>query len=348
MGPPGEAMAQHGFGQLSDSGSSGHRLRAAVLGLVLLLVPGTAHGQAADVLFEQGKQLLEEGKYDEACELLKKSDELDPAVGTKFHLADCYVKAGKTATGWKLFMEVASISKTVGYEEGEKAALERARQLEGDLSRLTIQVTAGQSRVSVTLDGRPVEARELGKPMPVDPGEYTVEATAPRKEAFSTTVRVAGPADAQTVVVPVLEDLAEGAASPASASVQPDRGTAQPQDDGSTQRLAGYIVGGVGIVGLGVGTIFGLSAISKWNERNEHCPGGRCDATAVQLADETNTAAMISNIGFGLGVVGLGVGGYLVFTAPSGTGDAAAAQPGMVASAVVDSTGASVTVRGDW
>ena len=51
---------------------------------------------AAQSLFDEGRRLMGEAKYADACPKLAESQKLDPGVGTQFHLADCYEHLGQT------------------------------------------------------------------------------------------------------------------------------------------------------------------------------------------------------------------------------------------------------------
>ncbi len=81
----------------------------------------------------------------------------------------------------------------------------------------------------------------------------------------------------------------------------------------------GLVVGAIGVVGLGVGTVFGLRAISKNDEAKEVCPRGNvCDEErGVDLTDDAKSAALVSNIGIGVGAAALVGGVVLYLTAPS-------------------------------
>ena len=92
---------------------------------------------AARALFDQARSLAKEGKYTEACPKFEESQRLDPGMGTLFNLADCHEHAGRTATAWTLFLEVASQAKSSGQPDREKAARQRASSLEATLSRLS-------------------------------------------------------------------------------------------------------------------------------------------------------------------------------------------------------------------
>jgi hypothetical protein len=80
----------------------------------------------------------------------------------------------------------------------------------------------------------------------------------------------------------------------------------------------GVGLGGVGVVGLGLGTVFGLSAKSKLDQSNN----GPCDASdhctsqGLSLRHDANSAATISTIGFVAGGVALATGVALFLVAP--------------------------------
>jgi hypothetical protein len=75
---------------------------------------------------------------------------------------------------------------------------------------------------------------------------------------------------------------------------------------------------GVGVVGLGVGTVFGLKTSSTWSDAKAHCTGLECDRTGVQLATDAKNAGTVSTIAFVAGGVLLAGGAVLFFTAPKG------------------------------
>jgi hypothetical protein len=93
-------------------------------------------------------------------------------------------------------------------------------------------------------------------------------------------------------------------------------------DPGAAQRTWGIVVGATGVVAVSVGAYFGLRALSKRNERDSACAsvsGGFCagDPGVQSLHDDARRSALLADIGFGVGVVALGVGAYLLVSAPS-------------------------------
>jgi hypothetical protein len=79
-------------------------------------------------------------------------------------------------------------------------------------------------------------------------------------------------------------------------------------------RKTGLAVAVVGLAGIGVGTYFGVTAISKKNQSNDgHClPDNRCDDTGFQLRSDGLTAAAASTALFAIGGAALITGVTLV------------------------------------
>ena len=93
--------------------------------LCVCLLPGIATAQstnkaAADALFNEGKRLMGEGKFAEACPKFKDSQAADPAVGTQLNLARCYKKAGLTASAWSEYRSAAAAARTAGQSKREE------------------------------------------------------------------------------------------------------------------------------------------------------------------------------------------------------------------------------------
>jgi hypothetical protein len=87
------------------------------------------------------------------------------------------------------------------------------------------------------------------------------------------------------------------------------------QSHSSTNATIGYVVGGLGVAGIGVGSVFGLTALSKKRARDEVCSNGTCtDPKGPELDDQARRAATISTIGMGVGLAGVGVGAWLLLS----------------------------------
>jgi hypothetical protein len=175
---------------------------------------------------------------------------------------------------------------------------------------------ADLAAVKVTMDGAPFTERLDGSPIAVDPGEHTFEFTAegfpPQKRvlvigegAKGRREEISLAPEAPVPVVPPVEP-------------QPIAPPPLPPPNGDGQRLISYVLGGAGVVALGLGAYFGLSAQSKYDESSPHCPmaSGSCDPEGVELGKDAHSLATASTIGFIAGGALLAGGVALFFTAP--------------------------------
>lgn len=303
-----------------------HRL--VLLGLLLLChatpcaaqQPSEANRLLAQSLFEQAKQLMTEGKYGEACPKLEQSQGLEAAAGTLLNLALCHEQQGKIATAWADFKAALSVARRDGRQDRIAAAEEHIASLEPRLPWLTVSVAGTVKGLVVSLDGASLAQSAFGTPFPVDPGSHELRAEAPGRMARSETVVVTA-GERRNVTVPPLDPLRAqpGPAVPPASSVDPVA-TERPVParhrtrDKGTSALP-WVLGSAGVLALGVGTYFGFRTLSKRQQSDTECPTDTtCSREGVKLNDQAWTSAWISNGAFGLGVIGVGVGSYLLLT----------------------------------
>ena len=313
--------------------------RSTIVSVVsLVLVVGsplrTAHAQEtsrAQALFDDGRRLMNEGHFPEACPKLAASQKLDPGAGTLMNLATCYEKNNQLASAWATFKEAAAASHASNHADWETAARGRADKLEPELARLAVTV-AKEAQVPglvVERDGKALDAAEWATPIPVDSGPHTIRALAPGKKTWSTQVTIGGPRSQASVAVPLLENEQAGAPPPERPAAPPPR-PSDPKDEGGTQRLVGLVVGGAGLVSLGAGAFFGLKARSTYDDALGQCnPSFQCRQRGLDLADDAKSQATISTIAFVAGGLLLAGGGVLYFTAPRGATRVGLGGPGL-------------------
>lgn len=298
-------------------------------------------------LFDSGKALMSAGKTDEACEKFAESERLDPRSGTLLNLAVCREQQGKIATAWLLFQEAIPLSRNDARPDREKLAKDKLAEIEPRLPRLAIEVPFPVDAIEVSLDGVAVGKAAWSEAAPIDPGDHQITVRAPGKKPWSTVVTIGPAADRHVVSVPNLEDdlpAVAPAASSASASASAPAPRPEPRHvPPERSNVAGYVIGGAGIAALGVGAFFGLRASQKWDDAQSNCTGDVCNAQAESLSREANTAAWVSNVGVGLGLVGIGVATWLLVSAP---GDKPHTKAGVRASPIAGTSTLGLGVSG--
>ena len=266
--------------------------------------------QKAEALFQEGVLLFNQGRFDEACPRFEASLAVIAGIGTRGKLAECWARVGRIASAYRLYLEVERLSRQDGDRERADVARQRARKLKPQLSYLEIVPgpSATSPGFSVTRNGLTVEPRTFDMRLPVDPGGYTISATAPGHQGWQSRVEV-GKAEKKTVRVPALVSLATPDDDPGHASDVPGLG-----------RITGLALVGVGTASLlGGTTFFALRARADWNDAqaSDDCDDSgerlRCDpgSPGDLLADDAASSAQWANITAGVGLLALSAGVYL-------------------------------------
>lgn len=187
--------------------------------------------------------------------------------------------------------------------------------------------------VRISLDGAPLVSRLEGTAIPIDPGSHTFRFEAPGREAVEKTL----------IVHEGEHDRRERIVFGPSAGERPSAPAPEPPRSGGT-RAIGLVAGAAGVVGLGLGTFFGLRAMSLWSSSQSECASKTSCAQhdqAVSDHDSAMSAATISTIGFLAGGAALAAGAWLFFTSPR-----APAQSGFQVVPGVGTNAASIELRG--
>jgi hypothetical protein len=290
------------------------RDRLAALAVALVASGGVARAQspppsggdaaaAAAELFQQGREALQERRFDVACARFAESQRLDPKVGTLLNLARCEDGAGKLAKALRYWDQALDLARRTS-DARQSYVVEQREVLVPRVPVLSIrglETLAPDARVR--LDDEELAPGDLASAVAVDPGEHVVRVTEAGHADAILGVAVAEGATASLA-------LHAGPLLPASAVDKPPGGAG-----GNTQRIVAVAMGGVGAIGLGVGAVFGAEAIGAANDHN--CSNGVCSTEADARVQRNGiTDGNVSTVAFVAGGVLLAGGIVLWLTAP--------------------------------
>ena len=305
------------------------RAQVALLSLSLVSVSSLAFAQGgvnstqAQALFEQGKDLIKDKKYHEACERFQASLKLEENNDTMLALARCHDLEGKNATAWGEYLGV--LKKSRGTPAGDFAD-DAAKELYPRLSKVKLVLATVPPDLDVKIDGVAYPKETLNADLPLDPGPHKILAKSEGRHDFEQTITV--PPDGKTTNVnlslPELtpEELAALKAKDNKEEVTP----ADP-----VKRWIGIGMIGAGAVGIIVGVALipgALSNYSKYKAEGSNigdCPvvngvpnnGPGChslDSKLLNYNDRGNAILIPAIIVGAAGVVLATVGTILVLT----------------------------------
>ncbi|MEQ9324675.1 MAG: tetratricopeptide repeat protein [Polyangiaceae bacterium] len=296
---------------------------------------------------------MEDESYDEACKKFAESMRLDKAIGTQLNLGLCYEKAGRFASAWINFEEARARAAKEGQENRVKVAKEYADALAGRLSKIRYVVEDPPDGLVVERDNTVVGEAQWGTEIPIDGGTHTVVARAPGKLSWETEIRVESENDRVEVVIPGLEDAPE---PPPPPPTPVPKGAPPPAADATPYIVGGVVAGSLGVIGVGLGTAFGVLAMNKEKDSLDRCPEppNGCTSEGVALRNDAFTFAHVSTAGFVVGGAGIATGLLLILLAPGDedadsdleTGDGVAL--GSVEPWLDPRSGGGLTMRWRW
>lgn len=312
--------------------------------------PSPQQKAAAEGLFQQAADLMEQGNYADACAKFEGSQELDAALGTVLRLADCYDRIGRTASAWALFQEAAASARTAKQTERERIAVERAADLSTRLSKIEFSVPerARVEGLTIHLNGSPIPEASWDALIPVDPGTQSVSASAPNYQSWSSRFEVSVGQSARKLEVPV---LTRAPRAPSVARPEPspfDR--SKESGSSSTGVTIGYLTGGLGALSLIAGGLLGYRAYSLNDDSLGQCRSGdpnACSPRGKSLRDDAETAALASTIAVAAGGALLATGASLVLFAPRAEGPEKAGTRLQIKSTALK-RGARIAVQGEF
>ena len=276
----------------------------------------------ADALFLEGRALLQQGKHAEACAKLTRSNRIAPAVGTLINLGFCSEQLGRMLSAMEAYSEAEILARRAGDTKRATFALERIADVSPRMMKLKIRVSEPDTPGLVVQRNKVAVPRtDFGVPVPIDPDEIVLTATAPGRAPWSLDLHARGEGATLDVLVPPLDAVQRRAQDAEGVRI-------------TTKRAGAIALGAVGLTAVASAVVLGLTAKSRYDDSLAFCDPSGCDARAVDAQRSAAAQGNVATLVGALGLAALGGGVYFWLTGAPATSSAPA--------------GAQVTVGARW
>jgi tetratricopeptide (TPR) repeat protein len=276
-------------------------MRLGVVVALVLALSSAAHAQdahkRADQLFDEGRALMQKGDFDAACPKFEESQKLDPALGTLFNIGLCVEGMGKLQRALEIWRDALVQSKQTNEPKRVATAEQHIAALEARIPTVSILVDEPAPGLRLVIGDREVPQASWSQPLPLDPGNVAVTATAPDRAPYTTTL-IVRESDRLTIEIPRLAST-----------------RAEPPHHGHT------LAYGLGAGGAGAVVVAGVLALTARSKYEQAFTSGQCDRTtlACDAAGQaaTDAARNRGNVATIIGAVGLAAvaAGVIVYVA---------------------------------
>ena len=278
-------------------------LAAMLLANVAAAQPSADEIAAARALLRTADELRAKKDFAGALERYRKAHDVVRSPVTGLELARAHVDVGQLvaarATALSVVDMPVSASETEVGKNARSACATLVKELDARTPSVTVHVTgADAATATITLDGAALR-ETTDRPQRVDPGHHVIVA-----ETQSAHAR----ADI---------DVREGETKDVSLALVSSVAPPPPPSSGGSQRTIGIIVGAAGLVSIGVGSYFGLAAISKNDDSMTTCNGNLCGPEGFTQREDAVSLATLSTIFFAVGAAAVATGSVLWLTAPT-------------------------------
>jgi hypothetical protein len=284
--------------------------------------PGPANDAALASRFADAQKAFDAGRFEEALQGFQSLVDETKSPNAMLYVARSLRSLKRLpeahdamrATAREATARAATEAK---YASTRDAAASELALLAVEVGFVVIAIADAPEGAEVTLDGVPLSNDRLGSPITVVPGTHAVELRIASASPVQRSLNV-GAGETKTLA------LAAGAA--AAPTAPPTRQPpAEETSSGGGLRVAGFVVGGVGLASLGVGVLTGVLANGEFSELEDTCGSARCtDPAAADTIDSGKTLETVANVTLigGALLVAAAVP-LIVFGGPSESGTAA-------------------------
>ena len=286
--------------------------------------PSDADKKKAGGFFKKGKELFDKKDYKGAREQFKKAEEIVPAGTAEYYLGRCAEELGEqtdAASWYDKSIATGKLKPDLDADAKTRVAAIKSKPVK-------IKVNSDPTGATIWIDGKD-SGQKTPAEIEVTPGPHKVSLQMSGKKNNDQDVEVAAFTGAN--VDGKLEDAGPTVAAEDPFAKKPDTTTATTAttttattatvapESGKRDMTWVYVTGAGAIVALGVGTAFGLKALSDKKSFD--------DNPTRDTRDKGTRDALIADMGFGIGITLAVTSAVLYFSSPSSSETASAKPP---------------------
>jgi hypothetical protein len=272
---------------------------------------------AAKVPYQDGVKAMDEGQYSAAVDKFRESYNIVASPNSQLMLGRALMKVNRLTDAYHELADATARATDLAasqpkYQKTAESAKHDLDELKLELAFVTVIPGA-----EVVVGGRKLSSADWGKPQPMMPGRTTIEIVSSDGRTREKNIRL-DPGETK-----VLTADFSSTSTRATRSKTGDQAEAEESSNGNggrssgpltSRRNLGYIVGGVGVVGALSFVGLQVSASSTFGDPDNCVSNSTCKRADVQNGEKKGTMIGASYAMLGIGVVGLGIGAYLLLT----------------------------------
>ena len=305
--------------------------------LTALLVAASAGAQTQEAVaqarFNKGRELFIANQYAPALVEFRAASELYESPNTRLYIARCERELGHGAAAYVAYERAASeaadrAASDPRYASTRDVAKQEGAAVEKKLAHVTVLAPAGLPEgAAITVNGAPLGPAGVGVAAPIDPGPVEVVAKA---HGYVTARKTANAAAGEAIEVKIQLEKEVASSSTGNGTSTNTMTSTNTNTSTSTStsgetpivivergpshglRNAGFVVGAVGIAGMGVFAAFAALAQTRFDQLKQQCGDVPCDPSLSPKIDEGQTFQNIANIALAAGGVAILTGGIMI------------------------------------
>lgn len=278
----------------------------------------TANESAAQVRFGRGRELFVANDFNGALVEFRAANQLVGSPNTRLYIARCLRELGRLGEAFIEFQRAAAEAADRSSSEPRYAATrDAARQdmeaIRPRIGNLTLRAPRAPEGLVVRVGDTVVPNAMLDVPVPTTPGTIVVTASATGRLPFRQEITVRAGANAEqsielrpdpNYVAPAVGSGNNGNNGNGNGANGRDGESATPPPprmvrvtEGGGVRIAGIVVGGLGVAGLAAFVGFGLRASARFVSLQTECGLGGCGPEWNPQIQEGQLFQTLANVG---------------------------------------------------